>query len=274
MIKSYRPTSAGMRFRKTLVREVHKGKPEKSLLVPIRGAAGRSGGRISSRHQERGHKRMYRMVDFKRDKINIPAKVASIEYDPNRGPNVALLHYADGEKRYILAPEGLKVGDRVMSGTKCEPAVGNCMPLENIPLSMLVHNIELNPGKGGQFVRGAGGSAEILAKEGRYANIKLPSGEVRKILLSCYATIGALSNQDLKNVVLGKAGRNRHLGRRPHIRGVAHANPTDHPHGGSYKTTGIGMPSPKSPWGWKTRGKKTRRRRGMSKYIIKQRNGR
>lgn len=271
MIKSYKPTSPGTRFRKTLVVDVDKKKPEKSLLKPLKGAVGRSKGRITTRHRQRGHKKHYRVVDFKRDKRDIPAKVAAIEYDPNRGPNIALLYYADGEKRYILAPENLKKGMTVVSGEEVEYSVGNALPLEKIPLGMPIHNIELSPGKGGQMVRGAGNSAVITAKEGNYVNIRLPSGEVKRVLKSCYATIGALSNADLRNINLGKAGRKRHLGRRPHTRGVAHSSPRDHPHGGSYKDTGIGMPSPKSPWGWKTRGKKTRRRKYTDKYIVKDR---
>ena len=271
MIKEYRPTSPGIRFRKTLVKGVDKVEPEKSLIEPKKGAVGRNKGKISSRHRERGAKKHYRKVDFKRNKTDIPAKVATIEHDPNRGPNIALLHYADGEKRYILAPEGLEKGTQVVSGENVEAVVGNALPIKKIPLGTPIHNIELNPGRGGQFVRGAGSSAVILAKEGNYANIKLPSGEVKKFLTSCYATIGVLSNADLRNINLGKAGRKRHLGQRPHTRGVAFSSPSDHPHGGSYKDTGIGMPSPKSPWGWKTRGKKTRRRTHTDKYIVKDR---
>lgn len=271
MIKNYRPTSAGIRFRKTLVKDVTSDKPEKSLLVAIKGAAGRSNGRISSRHQERGAKRYYRIIDFKRNKYNISATVATIEHDPNRGPNIALLHYADGEKRYILAPEGLTVGTKVMSGPDVEAVLGNALPLDKIPLGMFVHNIELNPGRGGQMVRGAGNSAQLLAKEGKYVNIKLPSGEVRKVLVSCYATVGILSNSDLRNAQLGKAGRNRHLGRRPHVRGVAMANPSDHPHAGSYRDNGIGLSSPKSPWGWKTRGVRTRKRVSTNKFLVSRR---
>jgi large subunit ribosomal protein L2 len=271
MIKKYNPTSAGIRFRKTLVREVDQVRPERSLISAIKGHAGRNNGRISSRHRQRGSKKYYRTIDFKREKFGIEAKVAYIEYDPNRGPSIALLHYADGEKRYILAPEGLKTGMKVYSGTGVDPVVGNALPLEKIPQGMNIHNIELNPGRGGQIVRGAGNSAQILAKEGKYVNIKLPSGEVKKILSSCYATVGVLSNSDLRNINLGKAGRKRYLGMRPHVRGVAMANPTDHPHAGSYRDNGIGMPSPKSPWGWKTRGKLTRRRKHTNKFVVKSR---
>jgi large subunit ribosomal protein L2 len=274
MIKSYKPTSPGIRARRTLVREVDQVAPEKSLIKVKKGAVGRSHGRISSRHRQVGHKKHYRIVDFKRDKRNIEATVASVEYDPNRGPSIALINYADGEKRYILAPEGLKKGTKVISGENVEPVVGNALPLKNIPLGMAIHNIELNPGQGGQVARGAGNSAQILAKEGKYVNIKLPSGEVKKVLNNCYATVGVLSNADLRNINLGKAGKKRHLGWRPHTRGVAIANPTDHPHGGSYKDTGIGMPSPKSPWGWKTRGKKTRSRQHTNKFIVKSRKSR
>ncbi len=273
-LKHYKPTSPGSRFRKTLVRETttnNKSRPEKSLISPIKGTVGRNNGKISSRHRQMGHKKHYRIVDFKRDKRDILAKVVSIEYDPNRGPDVALIVYADGEKRYILAPEGMKVGTQILAGESAELKPGNALPLKNIPLGMEIHNIELNPGKGGQIARGAGNSSVIMAKEGKYVNLKLPSGEVKKVLDSCYATIGVLGNADQRNVVLGKAGRKRHLGRRPHTRGVAHANPSDHPHGGSYKDNGIGMPSPKSPWGWKTRGKKTRRRKNTNKYLVKDR---
>ncbi|OGC47266.1 50S ribosomal protein L2 [candidate division WWE3 bacterium RIFCSPHIGHO2_01_FULL_42_13] len=274
MLKRYRPTSAGIRFRKTLVRENttgNKSTPLKSLTFPLNGAAGRSNGRISSRHRQRGHKMHYRLVDFKRDKRDIPAKVASIEHDPNRGASIALLHYADGEKRYILAPQGLSVGAQVVSGEKSELKPGNALPMSKIPLGMEIHNVELSPGRGGQMARGAGNSAVIMAKEGIYVNLKLPSGEVKRVLDVCYATIGALGNLDLRNARAGKAGRKRHMGGRPHIRGVAHANPSDHPHGGSYKDNGIGMSSPKSPWGWKTRGKKTRSRNRTNKYLVKDR---
>lgn len=268
MIKKYRPTSPGIRFRKTLVKDVSKAAPEKSLTFIIIGPAGRTHGKITSRYKSRGARRLYRIIDFKRDKYDIVAKVAAIEHDPNRGPNIALLHYADGEKRYILAPEGLKVGTTVISGKSVEVVVGNSMPVENIPLGLEIHNIELNPGQGGQIVRGAGNSGVILAKEADYVNIKMPSGEVKKILTRCFATIGVLSNGDKRNIRLGKAGKNRYLGNRPHVRGVAMANPAQHPHAGSYSHSGIGMKSPKSPWGWKTLGKKTRSRKYTNKFII------
>lgn len=273
-IKTYNPTSPGMRKRRTLVRGTstgNKSKPEKSLTRPLKGSVGRNNGRVSSRHRQRGHKKHYRIVDFKRDKREIPAKVAQIEHDPNRGPNVALLHYADGEKRYILAPEGLEVGMTVIAGEKAVLKPGHAMPLSKIPLGIEVHNIELHPGKGGQMVRGAGNRAVIMAKEGDYVNVKLPSGEVKKVRSNCYASIGSLGNMDLRNAIAGKAGRKRHYGRRPHTRGVAFSSPSDHPHGGSYKDNGVGMPSPKSPWGWKTKGKKTRKRKHTDKYLVKDR---
>ncbi len=268
MIKKYRPYTPGTRTRKIFIRDVEDVRPEKSLTVDFKGAVGRSKGRVSIRHRERGAKKLYRMIDFKREKLNIPAKVASIQYDPNRGPNIALLNYADGEKRYILAPEGLEKGMIVMSGATSEFNVGNALPLENIPLGMAIHNIEINPGAGGVLVKGAGNSASILAKEGKYVNIKLPSGEVKKVLGKCYATVGVLSNMEHRNIRLGKAGINRHLGWRPAVRGVAMPDPGKHPHAGSYSKTGIGMPSPKSPWGQKTRGFITRRRKNTSYTIV------
>lgn len=270
MLKSYRPTSPGRRQRKTLVKhEITKQKPEKSLTKAKKGSVGRSKGQVTSRFRQQGAKKHYRVVDFKRDKRDIPAVVEAIEYDPNRGPNIALLKYADGEKRYILAPEKLKVGHTVMSGENAEPNVGNSLPLGKIPLSSEIHNIEINPGQGGILARGAGNAAILTAKEGDYANIKLPSGEVKRVLAICYATIGVVGNADHRNIKHGKAGVRRHLGRRPHVRGVAMA--TEHPHGGKYGTTGIGMPSPKSPWGWKTRGKKTRTRKRTDRYMVSSR---
>jgi len=268
MIKTYKPTSPGIRQRKTLVREVDDVKPLKKLTTAKKGPVGRNKGRISVRHRQRGAKRNYRIIDYKRDKHGIPGKVATIEHDPNRGCNIALIYYVDGEKRYILAPEGLKKGMEVVSGKDAPADVGNSLPLSSIPLSVRVHNVELHPGRGGQIARGAGNYAIIMAIEGRYAHVKMPSGEVRKILVTCYATIGALSNADHRHTRAGKAGRKRHLGWRPAVRGVAMG--TDgHPHGGSYSDTGIGMPSPKTPWGKKTRGKKTRKRKSTDKYIIK-----
>jgi large subunit ribosomal protein L2 len=272
MIKIYNPTSEGLRTRKSLVREVDNVSPLKSKTSVLKIAPGRSRGRISSRHKQRGAKKMYRAVDFKREKYNIPAKVVTIEYDPNRGASIALLNYADGERRYILAPEGLKKGAEVISGERAEIVVGNSLPMSAIPLGVEIHNIEVNPQGGGVFVRGAGNYAQIMAKEGGFVNVKLPSGEVKRFLDRCYATIGVLSNADQRNVKLGKAGRKRYLGWRPHVRGVAMANPAaDHPHAGKYKTSGIGMSSPKSPWGWKTRGVKTRKRRRTDYTVVSKR---
>ena len=272
MIKTYRPTSEGQRTRRTLIREVDNVAPLKSKLSVLKAAPGRSRGRISSRHKQKGAKKLYREIDFRRNKFNIPAKVATIEYDPNRGSNIALLNYADGEKRYILAPEGLKKGTEIMSGENTEISVGNCLPMSGIPLGLEIHNIEVNPGMGGILVRGAGNYAQIIAKEGAYVNVKLPSGEVKRLFARCYATIGVLSNSDWRNVRFGKAGRKRHLGWRPHVRGVAMANPAaDHPHAGKYKTSGIGMASPKSPWGWITRGVRTRKRKRTDYTIVKRR---
>lgn len=272
MLKFYKPTSEGLRTRKSLVREVDNVSPLKSKTSVLKIAPGRSRGRISSRHKQRGAKKMYRNIDFRREKYNIPAKVVTIEYDPNRGANIALLNYSDGERRYILAPEGLKKGAEVMSGEKAEISVGNSLPMVNIPLGVEIHNIEVNPKGGGIFVRGAGNYAQIMAKESGFVNVKLPSGEVKRFMDGCYATIGVLSNADQRNVRLGKAGRKRHLGWRPHVRGVAMANPAaDHPHAGKYKTSGIGMSSPKSPWGWKTRGVKTRKRRRTDYTVVKRR---
>lgn len=266
-IKSHKPTSPGIRHWKSLVRdEITKQKPEKSLVTRLTGPVGRANGSISSRRRQVGAKKYYRLIDFKRNKLGIAAKVKAIEYDPNRGPNIALVAYIDGEKRYILAPQGLKVGDIVMSGPSAEPKVGNALPLSKIPLGSEIHNIEINPGKGGQMVRGAGLAAQLMAREGRYANVKLPSGEVKKVLVECYATIGVLGNSDLRNVNYGKAGRKRHMGRRPAVRGVAMANPSDHPHAGSYKDNGTGHP--KTPWGKPARGAKTRRRKHTNKFIL------
>jgi len=228
-------------------------------------------GRVTTRHQGGREKRYLREIDFKRNKHDVPAKVAAIEYDPNRGADIALLFYADGEKRYILAPVGLKVGQEVKAGIKAEIKPGNALPLKKMPLGTLVHNIELRPGKGGQIARGAGTGALVMSREENYAIVKLPSGEQRRIPLKCYATVGQIGNVDLKNRVIGKAGRKRHMGIRPTVRGVAQ-NPTSHPHGGGEGRSGIGMPSPKSPWGKKTLGKKTRKKKKYSnKLIIKRR---
>ncbi|HLD50817.1 50S ribosomal protein L2 [candidate division WWE3 bacterium RIFOXYC1_FULL_40_10] len=272
MIKTYKPTSSGQRKRRTLVYSVDKVRPLKSKTRAIVGTAGRNNGTVSVRHKERGARRLYRQVDFKREKFNIPARVSTIEYDPNRGPNIALLVYADGEKRYILAPEGLEKDMVVVSGTEVEPKVGNTLPLSKIPLGMPIHNIELNPGAGAKIVRGAGNSAQVLSKEAGVVLVRLPSKEVKKIKEGCLATIGTLGNPDLRNIRLGKAGRKRHIGVRPAVRGVAMANPKkDHPHAGKYSKTGIGMKSPKSPWGWITRGVRSRKRKYTDYTIVKRR---
>lgn len=254
--------------------EITKTEPEKSLLRPLKKKAGRNvQGRITVRHRGGGHKRLYRLIDFKRDKHGIPARVASIEYDPNRSARIALLVYADGEKRYIIAPLGLRVGDTVMSGPEADIRLGNALPLERIPLGTLVHNVELYPGRGGQLVRAAGTSAQVLAKEGDYVTLRLPSGEVRLVRKECMATIGQVGNVEHGNIKLGKAGRKRWLGRRPHVRGSA-MSPRDHPHGGGEGRTPIGLPGPKSPWGKPTLGKKTRRNKATDKYIIRRRGAR
>lgn len=271
-IKVHKPTSPGRRHRTDVVRkEITKKRPEKRLTAPLAKKAGRSRGKISVRHKGGGAKRLYRKIDFKRDKRDIPAKVVAIEYDPNRTCDVALLNYVDGEKRYILAPQGLKVGDMVGAGEKAEVKAGNALPLGKIPIGTPIHNLELNPGRGGQLVRSAGDAAKITSKEDKYVLVKLPSGEVRKILKTCFATIGQLGVVDWKLVKLGKAGRKRHLGIRPAVRGVA-MHPGAHPHGGGEGRSGIGMPSPKTPWGKKTLGKKTRRKKRYSdKFIVKRR---
>jgi large subunit ribosomal protein L2 len=251
--------------------EITKDKPERSLIVPLRKKGGRNSyGRITVRHQGGGHKQFIRLVDFKREKRDIPAKVAAIEYDPNRTARLALLHYADGEKRYIVAPLGLKVGDKLMTGANAEIRTGNCLPIANIPVGTMVHNIELKEGKGGQLVRSAGGAAQLLAKEGEFAQIRMPSGEVRLVRQKCYATIGQIGNVDHSNIKLGKAGRKRHLGVRPTVRGTA-MSPRDHPHGGGEGRQPTGMPGPKSPWGKPTRGYKTRRNKKTDQYIVKRR---
>jgi large subunit ribosomal protein L2 len=274
-VKKYKPTSPGRRgMTGHTFEEITKSEPERSLLVPKRGRGGRNNqGRITVRHRGGGHKRHVRRVDFKRDKREIPANVAAIEYDPNRSARLALLHYLDGEKRYILAPLGLQVGDTVLAGPEAEIRPGNSLPLANIPLGTLVHNIELYEGRGGQLVRAAGTSAQLLGKEGAYAAIRLPSGEVRRVRQKCYASIGEVGNPDHGNIKLGKAGRKRHLGFRPAVRGSA-MSPKDHPHGGGEGRSPVGMPSPKSPWGKKTLGKKTRRNKRTGKYIIRRRSKR
>ena len=273
-VKKIRPTSPGRRHYGKVASDDLTGKntPEKSLLGKASKRNGRnSAGRITMRHRGGGNKRKLRIVDFKRNKQEVPGKVFSIEYDPNRTANIALINYVDGEKRYIIAPDGLKVGQTVISGEKVEPTTGNSLPLKNIPVGLAIHNIELRPGKGGQLVRGAGGSALIQSKEGKYATVLLPSKEVRLISIDCYATIGQVGNMELKTRNLGKAGRKRHMGWRPSVRGVA-MHPGAHPHGGGEGRSGIGMKSPKSPWGKRTLGKKTRKQTKYSdKYIIKDR---
>jgi large subunit ribosomal protein L2 len=271
-VKVYKPTSPGRRgMTGSTFDEITRSEPERSLLRPLRKRAGRNvHGRITVRHRGGGHKRQYRLIDFKRDKVGVPARVRSIEYDPNRSARIALLVYADGEKRYIIAPLGLQVDDTVMSGGDAEIRVGNALPLERIPLGTLVHNIELSPGRGGQMVRSAGTSAQIMAKEGDHVMLRLPSGEERVVRRECMATIGQVGNVDHGNIKLGKAGRKRWLGYRPTVRGSA-MSPRDHPHGGGEGRSPIGMPSPKSPWGKKTLGKKTRRNKSTDKYIIRRR---
>ncbi len=271
-IRIYKPTSPGRRgMSVSAFEEVTRLQPEKSLLRPLRRRAGRNNrGRITVRHRGGGHKRAYRLIDFKRDKFDVPARVASIEYDPNRSARIALLAYGDGEKRYIIAPLGLQVGDTVMSGPDADIRPGNALPIANITVGSLIHNIELYPGKGGQLVRSAGTSAQLLAKEGRYAQIRLPSGEVRLVHESCMATVGQVGNTDHGNIKLGKAGRKRHLGWRPAVRGSA-MSPRDHPHGGGEGRAPIGMPGPKSPWGKPTLGAKTRRNKRTEKWILRRR---
>ncbi|MBE9507953.1 MAG: 50S ribosomal protein L2 [Chloroflexi bacterium] len=271
-VKTYKPTSPGRRgMTGSTFEEITRAEPERSLLRPLRKRAGRNAyGRITVRHRGGGHKRQYRLIDFKRDKVDIPARVRSIEYDPNRSARIALLVYADGEKRYIIAPLGLQVGDMVMSGGDTEIRVGNALPLERVPLGTLVHNIELHAGRGGQMARSAGTSAQVLAKEGEYVTLRLPSGEMRLVRKECVATVGQVGNVDQGNIKLGKAGRKRWLGYRPAVRGSA-MSPRDHPHGGGEGRSPIGMPSPKSPWGKKTLGKKTRRNKATDKYIVRRR---
>ena len=271
-IKNFRPITPSQRYKTvSTFEEITKKEPDKSLLKPIRKKAGRNNfGRITVRRRGGGHKRHYRIIDFKREKDGVPAKVAAIEYDPNRSANIALLHYRDGEKRYILAPDGLEVGQTIMSGDKAEIKVGNVMPLEKIPMGTAIHNIELKPGCGGQMVRGAGGSAQLMAKEGSYVQLKLPSGEVRMVQKNCRATIGQVGNPDHVNISLGKAGRTRWLGRRPKVRGVA-MNPVDHPMGGGEGKSSGGR-HPTTPWGKPTKGYKTRSKGKRSDaYIVKRR---
>jgi large subunit ribosomal protein L2 len=270
--KVYKPTSPGRRdMTVSTFEEITRTKPEKSLLRPLKNKAGRNvRGKITVRHRGGGHKRRYRVIDFKRDKFGVPGRVSSIEYDPNRSARIALVSYVDGEKRYIIAPVGLRVGDVVMSGTDAEIQIGNALPIASIPVGSTIHNIELHAGKGGQLVRSAGTSAQLVAKEGRYAHVRLPSGEVRLVNVQCMATVGQVGNTDHGNIKLGKAGRKRWLGFRPSVRGSA-MDPSSHPHGGGEGRSPIGMPSPKSPWGKPTLGKKTRRNKSTDKWIVRRR---
>jgi large subunit ribosomal protein L2 len=271
-IKKYQPTSPGRRFQTvSTFEEITRAEPERSLLRPLKKSGGRNNnGRMTVRFRGGGHKRKYRVIDFvRRDKSGVPATVAGIEYDPNRSARIALLHYADGAKRYILAPLDLKVGAKVMTGDNVEIELGNALPLKNIPLGTLIHNVELKIGKGGQLIRGGGGYGRIMAKEGKYAHVRLPSGEVRLVHQECYATIGQLSNIEHDNISIGKAGRSRWMGKRPHVRGVA-MNPVDHPLGGGEGKSSGGR-HPVSPWGIPSKGYKTRKNKATDKYIVKKR---
>ncbi len=270
-IKSYKPTSAGRRHQTcSTFEEITCARPEKSLVMTLKKTGGRnSNGRVTSRHIGGGATKRYRIIDFRRDKIDIPAKVASIEYDPNRSARIALLHYVDGEKRYILAPLELKVGDTIISSAKADIKPGNTLPLRAIPLGTIIHNIEMKLGKGAQLARSAGTFAQLMAKEGKYAQVKLPSGEVRMVLQDCLATIGQVGNIDHENINIGKAGRSRWLGKRPKVRGVA-MNPVDHPHGGGEGRTSGGR-HPVTPWGIPTKGYKTRTNKTSTRFIVKKR---
>jgi large subunit ribosomal protein L2 len=271
-IKIYRPTSAGRRGMSVSdFEEITRSTPERSLLRPMQKVAGRNNvGRVTVRHRGGGHKRRYRVIDFKRDKLGVPGRVDSIEYDPNRSARIALIVYMDGEKRYILAPLGLQVGARIMAGPEAEVRVGNAMPLQGIPLGTMVHNIELQAGRGGQLARSAGTAAQLMAKEGEYAQVRLPSGEVRRVPLVCMATIGQVGNTEHANLNLGKAGRRRWMGWRPVVRGVA-MDPDSHPHGGGEGRSPVGMPGPKTPWGKPALGYKTRTKKPSDKYIVRRR---
>ena len=273
-IRVYKPTSAARRFMSVLTyEEITKKAPEKSLIEYLKKNAGRNNqGKITVRHQGGGNKIKYRVIDFKRDKRDIPAKVAAIEYDPNRSAFIALLNYADGEKRYILAPLGLNVGDTVVAGNEADIKPGNALPIENIPVGTLIHNVEVKPGRGGQLVRSAGAYAQLMAKEGEYAQVRMPSGEVRKVPMNAYATIGTVGNIDHANVRIGKAGRTRHMGIRPSVRGVV-MNPCDHPHGGGEGKSPVGMPAPVTPWGKPALGLKTRKHKKYSNRLIVKRAG-
>jgi large subunit ribosomal protein L2 len=272
-IKKYKPTSAARRLMTVSdFADITKDTPEKSLTAPLKRSGGRNvHGHITRRHQGGGHKRRYRIIDFKRrDKDGVPAKVASVEYDPNRTANIALLHYADGEKRYILAPVGLSVGDTLFAGPNADIRPGNCLPLLNIPVGTVIHNVELKPGRGAQIIRSAGTSGQLMAKEERYAQVRLPSGAVRKVLIECRATVGQLGNIEHEIIRIGKAGKSRWLGIRPTVRGLA-MNPVDHPHGGGEGKSGQGNPHPVSPWGQKTKGLTTRTNKRTDKFIVSKR---
>jgi large subunit ribosomal protein L2 len=271
-VKKYKPVTPGQRgMTGYSFDEITKTIPERSLLLPLRKSGGRNMyGRVTVRHRGGGHRRFIRIVDFKRDKLGIPAQVSAVEYDPNRTARLALLYYADGEKRYIVAPLDLKVGDTIMAGPQAEIRPGNSLPIANIPVGTMIHNIELKEGKGGQLVRSAGTSAQLLAKEGDFAQVRMPSGEVRLVRQVCYATIGQVGNVDHSNIKLGKAGRKRNMGIRPTVRGSA-MSPRDHPHGGGEGRQPIGMPGPKTPWGKPTQGYKTRRNKQTNKYILRRR---
>ena len=272
-LRSYKATSPGRRFMtRSTFEEITTTTPHKPLLEPLTRGSGRNNqGRMTVRHRGGGEKRHYRRIDFKRDKFGVPAKLATIEYDPNRSARIGLLHYADGEKRYILVPHGLKVGDTVVAGPEAEARVGNALPLSSVPLGTQLHNIELVPGKGGQIVRSAGASAQLLAKEGDTAQIRLPSGEVRRLSIRCMATVGQVGNLDHENQSIGKAGRARHMGQRPEVRGVV-MNPRDHPHGGGEGKSPTGMP-PKTPWGQPAMGHRTRRNKTSGRLIVRSRHG-
>jgi large subunit ribosomal protein L2 len=271
-IKIYKPTSPGRRgMTGYTFDEITRREPERSLVRPDRTITGRNNvGRVTVRHRGGGHKRLYRLIDFRRDKTGVPGRVDSIEYDPNRSARIALIIYADGEKRYILAPVGLKVGSQIMAGPEAEVRVGNALPLKNIPLGTVVHNVELQPGRGGQMARSAGVGAQLMAKEGDYAMLRLPSGELRRVLMVCMATIGQVGNTEHANVNMGKAGRRRWLGWRPSVRGVA-MEPNSHPHGGGEGRTPVGMPGPKTPWGKPAMGYKTRKNKRTDKLIVRRR---
>ncbi|MCC6731513.1 MAG: 50S ribosomal protein L2 [Chthonomonadales bacterium] len=272
-LRQYKPTTPARRFRSvSTFAEITATEPEKSLLEPLKGKAGRNAeGKVTARFRGGGNKRMYRLVDFKRDKVGVPGKIATIEYDPNRSARIALVHYLDGEKRYILAPVGIKVGDRVVSSDTADIKPGNCLPMRAIPVGTVIHNLELTPGRGGQMVRTAGAGAQLMAKEGKYALVRLPSSELRRVLIECKASIGQVGNVDHENESWGKAGKSRWLGKKPHVRGVA-MTPRDHPHGGGEGKSPVGRKKgPATPWGKPALGYKTRRNKSTGKYIVRKR---